>query len=182
MDFEEFRYENKLTISSKLKRLIWSIVWMLLFRPTPNPGMNFWRISLLRLFGAKIGIGCKVAPSVKIWAPWNLRMRDYVCIADGVDCYTVDLISIGNKVTISQRSYLCTASHDIRSLKRPLVHSPLEIADHVWICSESFIGPGVCIGEGAVVAARSVVTKNVTAWTVVGGNPAKFIKNREVAD
>jgi putative colanic acid biosynthesis acetyltransferase WcaF len=90
----------------------------------------------------------------------------------------MDKIKIGSKVAISQRSFLCTGSHDISSLTRPLITKPIIIHDHSWICSEAFIGPGVTISEGAVVAARSVVTKDVKEYEVVGGSPAKFIKIR----
>lgn len=99
-------------------------------------------------------------------------------LAEGVDCYCVDQISIGANVCVSQRAFLCSASHDISSIARPLTHKPVIIEDHAWVCAESFVGPGVKIGEGAVVAARAVVSKNVNPWEVVGGNPANFIKKR----
>lgn len=101
-------------------------------------------------------------------------------LAEGVDCYCVDQITIGGNVCVSQRVFLCSASHDISLISRPLIHQPIEIGDHVWICAEAFIGPGVKLAEGAVVAARAVVSKDVGAWGVVGGNPAKFIKKREL--
>lgn len=109
-------------------------------------------------------------------------MGDFSCLAENVDCYTVDAIVLGSKVTVSQRSFLCTASHDIRSLTRPLTYSPIHIEDHAWVCAECFVGPGLRLGEGAVVAARSVVIRDVAAWEVVGGNPAKFIKHRKLEE
>jgi putative colanic acid biosynthesis acetyltransferase WcaF len=107
-------------------------------------------------------------------------MGHYVCLADGVDCYTVSPIEIGSKVTISQRAFLCSASHDISSLSRPLIHSPIIIKEHAWICAEAFIGAGVTVAEGAVVGARAVVTRDVVPWAVVAGNPAKFVKTRVI--
>lgn len=142
--------------------------------------MDRWRLALLKLFGAKFGQGCRIAPSVRVWAPWNLSMGDYVCLAEGVDCYSVSPIQISSKATVSQRAFLCSASHDISSLSRPLIHSPISIKEHAWVCAEAFIGPGVNVGEGAVVAARAVVVKDVEPWMVVGGNPSKIIKKREL--
>lgn len=108
-------------------------------------------------------------------------MGDFVAIAENVDVYSVDKIRIGSKAAVSQRAFLCTASHDIASLRRPLVHAPIEIGDHVWIAAEAMVLPGVTIREGAVVAARGVATQDIAAWTVVAGNPAKFVKKRMLA-
>lgn len=135
---------------------------------------------LLKMFGAKIGHGCKVDPTCFVWAPWNLTLGDFVCLAADVDIYSVDKIVIGSHVTISQRSFICTASHDISELNRPLIHSPITIEDHAWICAESFVGLGVTIHEGSVIAARAVVTKDIDAWSVVAGNPARFLKTRKL--
>jgi len=178
MSLKEFKYENKLSKRSKVSRLIWNIVYVVLFRPTPRWAFSKWRVFLLRLFGAKIGDGCSISPTCKIWAPWNLEIGSLVCFADDVDCYCVDKITIGSKVTISQRSFICTGSHEIETLHRKLIHHPVSIADHVWVCAEVFIGPGTNIGEGAVVAARSVVVHNVEDWNVVAGNPAKTVRKR----
>jgi len=135
---------------------------------------------LLRLFGASIGEGCKVAPTCFVWAPWNLEMGTYACLGDGVDCYSVAKIILGDYSTVSQRSFLCTATHDINTLKRELVSKPITIEGHAWVGAEAFVGSGVYIGEGAVVGARAVVVGDVNEWTVVAGNPAKFIKKRRI--
>jgi putative colanic acid biosynthesis acetyltransferase WcaF len=179
-EFEKYRYVNRLSVQSRLARLLWGIVYLLLFRPTPAWCLNGWRVFLLRLFGADIGKGCRIASSVRIWAPWNLKLGNFVCFAESVDCYCVDKIQIGNKVTISQRSFLCSASHDITTLARPLIHAPIVIEDHAWVCAEAFVGAGVTIAEGAVVGVCAVVTKNVEPWTIVAGNPAKIVKARVI--
>lgn len=178
----KYKYENKLPKKSKFFRLLWDIVYLLFFRITPRWTCHRWRVFLLRAFGAKIGDHCIIAPSCKIWAPWNLEIGSYVCFADNVDCYTVDKIKIGSKVTISQRTFLCTASHEISTLRRELTHKMIEIHDHAWICAEAFVGPGIEIGEGAVVGARAVVIADVAAWDVVAGNPAKVIKQRKITE
>jgi putative colanic acid biosynthesis acetyltransferase WcaF len=114
--------------------------------------------------------------------PWNLEMKDYACIGPGVDCYNAAPIVIGNHATISQRTYLCTASHDLTSATHPQIEKPIVIEDRAWVAAEAFVGPGVTIGEGAVVGARGCVFKDVEPWTVVGGNPARFIKKRTIKD
>jgi putative colanic acid biosynthesis acetyltransferase WcaF len=174
----EYRYKNTLSPRNKLGRLIWGITYTFLFRPTPRWTMHSWRSLLLRIFGARVGTGCKVDPKARIWAPWNLEMGNFVAIAEAADVYCVAKVRIGSKVAISQRAFICTASHDITTLYRPLIHKAIEIGDHAWIAAEALVLPGVTVGEGAVVAARAVVTKDVEPWAVVAGNPARFLRRR----
>ncbi len=174
-------YQNVHSLGNRLARWLWGIVWLLLFRPSPKL-FHAWRRWLLKLFGAKIGRGVHVYPSVKIWAPWNLRMDEHSCLAPNVDCYCVAPISIGAHSTVSQYSYLCTASHDFTRSALPLVTSPIVIEDQAWICADVFVGPGVTVGQGAVVGTRSNVTKDVEQWCVYAGNPARLIKKREMSD
>lgn len=164
---------------NRLGRLIWTVVWVLLYRPSPRP-FHFWRRFLLRLFGAQVGRGAHPYSSAKVWAPWNLSMGAHSCLGHCVDCYCVAPVSIGAHATVSQYSYLCTASHDIEARDMPLVTAPIWIGDGAWITADVFVGPGVTVGEGAVVGARSSVFQDVEAWTVVAGNPARFIKKREL--
>lgn len=112
--------------------------------------------------------------------PWNLEMAEYSCLSPEVDCYNVDKVIIGSHSTVSQKTYLCTASHDITKPDNPLITAPIAIEDQTWIGASVFIGMGVTVKQGAVVGATSSVYKNVEPWTVVGGNPAKFIKKREI--
>lgn len=177
-NFQQYKYQDTLTKKSKALRLLWGVIWFCLFKANPRWMLNGWRIFLLRCFGARIGSGCKVSPSCFVWAPWNLQMGDYSVLGDNVDCYTMDKIIIGSKVAISQRAFLCTGTHDTQSLLRPLITRPIIINDHVWVCAEAFVGPGVELGRGAVVAARAVVMKNTKDMDVVAGNPAVFIKKR----
>jgi putative colanic acid biosynthesis acetyltransferase WcaF len=172
-------FANPHSLRNKFARVVWSLVWNSLFRWSPRLFFG-WRNQLLRCFGARIGRGCRVYPSCKIWAPWNLEMLDGSCLGPEVDCYTVDKVLIGSHATVSQYSYLCTASHDITSPVMRLVTAPINIGTGAWVCAGVFVGPGVTIGQGAVAAARSVVVKDVQPWNVVGGNPSRFIKMREI--
>jgi len=174
-------YKNRHSLKSKVARVVWNVVWLLLFRPTPRGNLfRPWRIALLKLFGAKVQWTSNVLPSCRIWQPWNLTMGAYACLSEDVDCYTVAPITIGDQATVSQGVKLCTAGHDISSKIMELTYKPIVIGANAWAAGWSVILPGVMIGEGAVVAAGSVVVKSIKPWTVVGGNPAKFIKAREL--
>lgn len=181
MDLELQNYKNRHSLKSKLGRVIWNVVWFVLFRPTPRGNIfRPWRIMLLKLFGAKVKWSSNVLPSCKIWQPWNLTMGEYASLSENVDCYTVAPIIVGNQTTVSQGVKLCTASHDMTSKIMELAYKPIVLGPNAWVAGWSIVLPGVTIGEGAVVAAGAVVTKDVEPWTVVGGNPAKFIKKREL--
>ena len=171
-------YKNKLGLKNKLFRVLWNVVYCILFRPSPNILFWEWRVFLLRCFGAKIGKHCKIRSSATFWAPWNLEMGDYVSIGQKAQIYSVNRIVMRTKVCISQGAYLCTASHDIIDKNNPLITAPIHVNSFAWIATDAFIGMGVTIGEGAVVGARAAVFKDVEPWAVVGGNPAKVIKKR----
>lgn len=173
-------YSNRHPLKSKLARAAWNLVWFLFFRPTPRAFLYGWRRFILRLFGAKIGKGVHVLPSCKVWQPWKLTMGDFSCLSENVDCYSVDQITIGTQAVVSQGAFLCCASHDITSPIMELTYKPIVIGPQAWVAAKAFVGPDVTIGEGAVVGACAVVTKDVEPWTVVAGNPAKFIKKRVI--
>ncbi len=161
------------------KRILWFVVNATLFRVMGGCVFKGFRNKLLRLFGARVDCDALVYSSCTIFAPWNLKIGR-ACIGPNTNIYNKALIEIGNDSVVSQGSYLCTASHDISSVMLPLKTASIRIEDHVWIASDAFVGMGVTIGEGAVVGARACVFKNVDPWTVVGGNPSKFIKKREI--
>lgn len=176
------QYQNKLGRKDQIRRFVWACFWTCLVRPIPRSLLNSWKIFLLRCFGAKLHSTVVVYSSARIYAPWNLEMDEYACLASNVDCYNPDKVKIGAHSTVSQNSYLCTASHDISKSANPLITAPIVIQDQAWVAADAFIGMGVIIGQGAVVGARAAVFKDVEPWTVVGGNPAKFIKKREIKE
>jgi putative colanic acid biosynthesis acetyltransferase WcaF len=157
--------------------LIWKIVSGLLYRPSPTP-LHAWRRMLLRLFGATIGEGAHPYPRARVWAPWNLRMGEHSCLADDVDCYCVAPVTLGRHATVSQYSYLCSASHDYMQASMPLIAAPITIEDEAWVAADVFVGPGVTIERGAIVGARSTVTADVAAWNVVVGSPPRCLRSR----
>lgn len=171
-------FSSELSVANRLGRAVWGGVWLFLFRPSPRV-MHGWRRFLLRVFGARIGRGVRVYGSSRIWAPWNLTMGEFSVLGDCVDCYSVASVEIGAHSVVSQYSFLCAATHDPDVATFPLIAKPIRIGERAWVAADVFVGPGVTIGDGVVVGARSSVFKDVTPWTVVGGSPARLIRTRE---
>ncbi len=169
------------SLKNRIGRACWNLIYLLLFRYSPRP-LHSWRAFLLKLFGAKLGKKVHIYPAARIWAPWNIELGDLVGIADGVILYSQGKITVGARTSISQGSHICTGSHDYTKYGHPLITSPITIGSNVWVAAEVFIHPGVDIGEGTVVGARSVVNKSLPAWMICAGNPCKPIKERVITD
>lgn len=174
-------YVDTIPFADKLYRLNWKIVSLIFFRPFVFPIFNLWRVTLLRLFGAEIGEGCIIYSSAYIPSPKNLKIGNKSAIGPEVK-FHIGKTVIGNKVTISQRTYLCSASHSIDSINTPFISGTIIVKDFAWVAAEAFVMSNVTIGEGAIIGARSAVFKNVPDWTVVGGNPARILKKRIIND
>lgn len=159
--------------------LLWWFVQGTLFRFSLHQ-MYGWRRVLLRAFGAEIGKKVKIRPSAKFTYPWKVAIDDYSWVGDAVEFYSLDTITVGKHCVISQKSYLCTGSHDLTDVQFGLITKPIVIKDGAWIASDVFVYPGVTLEEMAVVAARSTVTDNVPAEEIYAGTPARYIKNRFV--
>lgn len=172
--FYEQPYRNVLPLSNRLARAAWIAAWVILFRWSPTP-LFAWRRLLLQIFGAKLAAGVKVYGSVEVWAPWNLLMARGSCLGPRVKCYNVDRVLVGREATVSEGTFLCTASHAIHESEYRLITAPIHIGRGAVVFVEAFIGPGVRIGEGAVVGARAVVTKPVKAYAIVVGNPSREV-------
>lgn len=169
------------SITNRVARLAWGVTYVILFRPSPKP-LHRWRNLILRLFGAKLHPSSRVYPRARIWAPWRLTMGERACIADDVDVYNVAGITIGDNSTVSQYSYLCGATHDFTKRAFPLVPLPIVIGHSAWVAADVFVGPGITIGDGVVVGARSTVLTSLPPWVVAVGSPAKPIKPRVLTD
>lgn len=169
---------NPHSVANRAGRALWRLAYLFLFRPTPF-FMGWWRTFLLRCFGAKLGFA-RFAASSKVWAPWLLKCGDNVYIDERVNLYNAYGIELGDRVIISQGSFVCTASHDYSRSDYPLIGEKIKVGNDVWIAADAFIAPGVTVESGAVVGARAVVIRDVAAWSVVAGNPARLIKTREL--
>lgn len=181
LDFQVLRGDTlrgpSFSFANRALRVVWALAYYCAFRFTPPP-LHFWRAAVLRCFGAKVGHNVHIYPGVKIWAPWNLTCEDECGIASGVTLYSQAKIVIGRRSVISQGTYICTGTHDYEDPEFPLRIMPVEIGPFTWLAANCFIHPGVIVGAGAVVAACSVVKKNVPEWTVCGGNPCVQLKPR----
>lgn len=173
------QYKNRLGLGNRIGRRLWGVVWAVLFRPTPER-LFFWRRWLLKLFGAEMAEGSNVYPRCRVWAPWNLKMGRHSCLANDVDCYSVDRVELGDFAVVSQGAHLCGASHDITDPGFRLLTGPIRVENSAWVAAGAFVGMGVTVGEGAVVGARAVVVKDVEAWKIVVGNPARVVGVRKV--
>jgi putative colanic acid biosynthesis acetyltransferase WcaF len=155
----------------------WWLVESLLFRLSPQP-LHGWRRFLLRAFGARIGHGVVLQPTVRTVYPWKLRVGDRSWIGDDVALYSLAPITIGSDSVISQRSYLCGGKHDSINVTFDTVAEPITIGDQVWVAADVFVGQGVTIGDGAVVGARSTVLSDLPAGMICFGPPAVAVKPR----
>ncbi|MBC7450149.1 MAG: colanic acid biosynthesis acetyltransferase WcaF [Cytophagales bacterium] len=150
---------------------LWWITDALLFRTSPQI-LYGWRRFLLRCFGAEIGKGVIVRPSAQITYPWKVSIGDYSWIGDDVILYSLGSIHIGSNAVISQRSYICTGSHDYTKPAFEIFSKAIIVEDEVWLATDVFVAPGVTIGKGAVVGARSSVYKSLEGSFIYKGNPA----------
>ncbi|MCF0199098.1 MAG: putative colanic acid biosynthesis acetyltransferase [Bacteroidaceae bacterium] len=171
---------NTLSTRAKLRNAVWCLVNKTLFRWTPSRFGIFrkYRVWLTRLFGSKIDYSCSLMPSCKIEYPWNVTMGALSSLGEDSWVYAMAPISVGEKSCIGKDVYLLTGSHDIESPRFTLVTKHISIGSAVWLSTGVRVLPGVSIGDGCVAGASAVLTKDVEPWTVVGGNPAKFIKKR----
>jgi putative colanic acid biosynthesis acetyltransferase WcaF len=165
------------SMGNRVARSAWNLVQATLFRWSPRP-LHAWRAGLLRLFGAHVGKGAHIYPGVRIWAPWNLWIGEEAGVADGAILYSQGRISIGKRAVVSQGAHLCAGTHDFEKEGFPLVTKPITIGAHSWIAAEAFVHPGVEIGDGSVIGARAVVTRDMPAWTVCAGHPCAVLRER----
>lgn len=166
-------------LGNRLYRLAWALTWLLLARWTPPP-LRAWRRLLLRLFGAQVAPTANVYASARIWSPANLVIGDHAAIGPGAIVYSMAPITIGAHAVISQRAHLCAGTHDIEDAAFQLRARPIAIGARAWIAAEAFVGPGVTIGDGAVLGARGCAMRDLRPWTVHGGNPARQLRDRRI--
>lgn len=161
----------------RVGRLAWKASQILLVRMAPLPSAGIHRL-LLRAFGARIGAGVVIYRSVNIEFPWMLEMEDQCVVGPRVRIYNLGKVRIGRLALISQGAHICAGTHDYEDTGMPLLRTPISIGAGAWLCAECFVGPGVEIGDHAVIGAHTVVTRDVRPWAVMAGNPAREVKQR----
>lgn len=176
LDIASNRGASKYTAREMVLRVMWGAgQWLIRLSPRP---LFAWRRAVLRAFGATVGPHVHIYPSTRIYMPWNLRVGAWAAIGEDVLVYNLGPVSIGERATISHRAHLCAGTHDDRRPDLPLLKPPIDIGPQAWICADAFVGPGVTVGEGAVVGGAAVAVRDVPPWTVVAGNPAREVRKR----
>lgn len=160
-----------------LMRTVWYYCSVLLFESGWLPVSGF-KARMLRLFGARVGVGLVIRPRVRIKYPWRLAIGDHCWIGQGAWIDNIEDVTIGSHVCVSQLAYFCTGSHDYRRERFDLAARPIVVENGAWVGARATLLPGVTVGANAIVAGGSVVTKSVAAATIVGGNPARTIGHR----
>lgn len=179
MDLSKYSQENYSRGKSSFVILLWWFVQGTLFRFSLHNFYGF-RAFLLRLFGAKIGSNTKIRSSAKFTYPWNVSIGENSWVGDDVIFYSLDEIIVGANTVISQKTYLCTGSHDINSESFSLVTNPINIEDEVWIAADCFIFPSVTVKTKTILSARSTLKESTLAGYIYSGNPAILVKKREI--
>lgn len=169
------------SLGNKIERLTWRLAWLALARFTPPP-LFAWRRALLRLFGAKVGAGAKVYSSVRIWLPRNLELGDGTLVGPGAELYNQGRIVIGAHSVVSQRAFLCASTHDTSDLGFALVLRSVVLGHGCWVAAEAFVGPGVTMGDGSVLAARGALFEDTETMGIYRGNPAALLKPRRFGE
>lgn len=164
---------------SRLLMLSWWFVQAIFFPLSPHfaHGPRRW---LLRLFGAKIGTGVRIRPTARFTYPWNVEIGDYSWVGDDAVFYSLAPIKVGTHCVISQKSYLCTGSHDITDSRFALKTGEVIVENGAWVAADCFVGPSVRIGANAVIAARSSVIHSMPAEQVCWGTPCQPQKQRQM--
>lgn len=162
--------------ASRIREAAWVLVkWM--FFQTAFPWPSCWRVFLLRCFGAKIGAGVVIRGGVNITFPWRFEVGDHVWIGEEVFILSLALVKLESSVCVSQRAFLCTGSHDYSLATFDLRTAPITLRRGAWVAAQAFVGPGVEIGEGSVLAAGSVAMATIAPGILARGNPAVTVKH-----
>ncbi|QOV91088.1 glycosyltransferase [Humisphaera borealis] len=172
--------ESPWSMREKIGRVVWMFVQGTLFRHSFHNWYMLRRM-MLRCFGAKVGRNVRVRPTVRVEIPWHLELADDVSVGDFAILYSLGRIRIGRGTTISQYAHLCAGTHDYTKPQFPLICPPITIGQDVWVAADSFIGPNVTVGDHAIVGARATVVRDVPAAQIFGGNPARFLKHRQMS-
>lgn len=157
---------------------LWWLVQASLFRWSPQIAYPF-RAALLRLFGAQVGRDVIIRSSVTVTYPWKVRLGDHAWVGDRAVLYSLGDIDIGQHAVVSQGTHLCAGDHDHRLADFPIRGRSIRIGAQAWVAADVFIAPGVSIGEGAVIGARSAVFKDMPVGMVCAGSPCVPIKPRQ---
>ncbi len=164
--------------ASFLKQTAWYFTSCLLFRSGIMP-FSTVLVLILKCFGAKIGKDVRIKPFVYIKYPWKLTIGDFSWLAE---CFieNLDDVTIGKNCCLSQNAVLMTGNHNYKKSSFDLFTKPIVLEDGVWIGANTLVSPGVICKSHSVLTLGSVATKNLDAYGIYQGVPAKLVKNREI--
>jgi putative colanic acid biosynthesis acetyltransferase WcaF len=166
---------------SLLRRAAWFFFGQPLLRASWIASTSF-RVNLLRAFGAKIGHGVVIKPSVDVKYPWHLVVGNHCWIGEHAWIDNLTTVRIGENVCISQGAYLCTGNHDWSDPSFGLLLGPIELEDGSWAGAKCVLTPGSHLGKGSVAAAGAVVVGTIPDFDIYAGNPAHFVRRRVIRD
>jgi maltose O-acetyltransferase len=161
--------------------VLWELIVFLLHLTGYIPS-HVVRRFFYRLAGVKIGSGSTLHMGARFYNPGNIVIGKDTIIGEGTVLDGRDSLIIGDHVDIASEVMIYNSQHDIHSADFHAVSAPVRIEDYVFIGPRAIILPGVTLGKGCVIGAGAVVTKNVDAFSIVGGIPAKVIGERKVQD
>jgi putative colanic acid biosynthesis acetyltransferase WcaF len=165
--------------AGKLKQVLWWLVNIIFFLNPFNPFSSL-RVRLLRLFGAKVGNGVFIKPSVSIKYPWLLKIGDHVWIGENVWLDNLCMIVIGDNVCISQGALLLTGSHDHTKSSFDFIANEITLEEGVWIAASAVIGGGVTCKSHSILGINSVAESDLQEYTIYKGNPAVPVLKRSI--
>ena len=165
------------TPTERARMLAWETCWRLFCAWTPKPLWR-WRNLWLRLFGAKVARRSFVHQRARILIPWHITLHEGACIGDRANLYSLGTITVGPGAIVAQEAYLCAGSHDFTVDALPLTTAPIVVGAEAFIGARAILLPGVSIGNGAIIGAGSVVTRDIAPGVVAAGNPAKVLRER----
>jgi putative colanic acid biosynthesis acetyltransferase WcaF len=176
-DLAKFKIPSDFRGKSKVVVQLWWIVQDTLFAWSPQ-FLYGWRRFLLRVFGAKIGKGVLIRSTVKITYPWNVEIGDHSWIGENNVLYSLGKITIGKNVALAHQVYINTGGHNYKKVTFDIFSKNVVIEDECWLTNDVYVAPGITIGKGSIIAARSSVLKNIAQGKIYAGTPAVEIKNR----
>ena len=165
----------------KWKVLVWFFVNYYVF-DSSFPWPYQFKHSLLTLFGAKVGRGLVIKMKVRIKNPWRLVIGDNCWIGESVWIDNLSDVRIGSNVSISQGALLLTGNHDYTLSSFPYRLGEIVLEDGVWIGAQAVVCPGVTCQSHAILTVGSVASQNLAAWGIYRGNPAVFVRARNVTN
>ena len=165
--------------ASKITQVAWYLTNIIFFK---NPFFIFSSLKcfILKCFGAKLGKGVVIKPSVNIKYPWKLQLGNYVWLGEYVWIDNLSEVRVGDHVTLSQGCLLLTGSHDHARESFDFISSPISLENGAWIGAKAVVFGGVTCKTHSILGIGSVAEKDLDPYTIYKGNPAIPVLKRNI--